>query len=147
MDSLNAAGTIFYIDGEPLEMGGCSVRSGTSEQRFTVWMASTRPEDIHCLHLIATCNLPCAASPPSALSLPQVVSMLYSTWNTFPKSNSTKPRAVPKFIVNLLEHLRPGLPMDQAAPPRPAQQGWEPPVGRDSASRAGMLPQGQVVWC
>jgi len=88
------------------------------------------------LHLTATCSLPCVASPPSTLSLPQVVPLPSNTQVTSPKSNSTKPRTIPRLIVN---HLRPGLPAGQAALSRPFPEGLGAAAGRNAGRRAGSV--------
>lgn len=57
---------------------------------------------------------PSAAAPPSALSLLQVVSPSSNTQDTLPKLNSSKTKAIPRLIIDLLEHLGPGFPTGQA---------------------------------
>lgn len=50
---------------------------------------------------------PCAASPPSTLSLLQVVSLSSNSQDTLPELNSSETKAIPRLIINLLDHLGP----------------------------------------
>lgn len=69
----------------------------------------------------------------------------FTARDTSPKLNSTKPRAIPRLIINLLEHLGPGLPAGQAALSRPFPAGLGATAGRDGASRQGCCEQAGSV--